>query len=78
MRLFETKIDKEDLPSINKVFNRLRTNWIEFYASSAGKNKPSWTRNWAKEFVKMLIKRMSREGLLGGNMRKMNYNNWRY
>ncbi len=66
------------IPSINKVFNRLRTNWIEFYASSAGKNKPSWSRNWAKEFVKMLIKRMSRENLLGNNMRKMNYNNWRY
>jgi hypothetical protein len=66
------------VPTINNVFNRLRSKWIDYYAAGMDKSKPSWARNWAKEFVKMLIKRMSRENLLGNNMRKMNYNNWRY
>lgn len=61
------------IPSINNVYIDISKKYMAFYGSSGDLNKPSWRKDWAKEYVKLLLKRMYKEGLLGDNMKRMKY-----
>lgn len=61
------------VPTISYLYDKLTDNYMSFYASSGDLRKPSWRKDWAKEYVKLLLKRMYKEGLLGDNMKRMKY-----
>ena len=59
----------EEIGVINSTYKRVSKKYKEYIDGNGVQVKPSWKKDWAKEFVKMLLKRMSREGLVGNNMK---------
>lgn len=58
-----------EINGINTTYRRLTKKYMNHVSSQKFQLKPSWKKDWAEQFVKMLLKRMSREGLVGNKMK---------